>query len=116
MGIVLPYRQPSEVEVTYKSTFSIVLFAFVDANYSFLFVNIVCKGRISNGDVFRNWQLNAKTGFLPLAALTGRNKPFPYLFVVTREYNQSFLRGVLIFTCKMLVSYLLDWKKCNSSL
>lgn len=38
----------------YKSTFSVVLMAIVHANYNFIFANIGCQGRISDGGVFRN--------------------------------------------------------------
>lgn len=38
----------------YNGTFSIVLFAIVDANYKFKNVNIGCQGPISNGGVFKN--------------------------------------------------------------
>lgn len=41
----------------YKSFFSIVLFALVDANYNFLFADVGCQGRISDGGVFKNTQL-----------------------------------------------------------
>lgn len=42
----------------YKSTFSIVLFAVVNANCNFLFVDVGCQGRILEGGVFQNCQLN----------------------------------------------------------
>ena len=41
----------------YKSFFSIVLLALVDADYKFLYVNVGCQGRISDGGVFKNSEL-----------------------------------------------------------
>jgi hypothetical protein len=44
----------------YKSFFSIVLFALVDANYNFIYANVGCQGRISDGGVFKNCDLYKK--------------------------------------------------------
>ena len=42
----------------YKGTFSVVLLAFVDANYKFIYVDIGYNGRISHGGVYRNSSLS----------------------------------------------------------
>ena len=44
----------------YKSFFSIVLFALVDADYNFLFIDIGCQGRISDGGVFKSAKKNQR--------------------------------------------------------
>lgn len=45
---------------SYKLFPSIVLFALVDANYKFLYVDVGSKGRISDGGVFKNTNLYKK--------------------------------------------------------
>lgn len=44
----------------YKHFFSIVLFALVDADYCFRYVDIGCQGRLSDGGVFKNTNLYKK--------------------------------------------------------
>ena len=42
----------------YKGTFSVVLLALVVAIYKFIFVDVGCNGRISDGGVYRNSSLS----------------------------------------------------------
>lgn len=70
----------------YKSTFSIVLLGIVDADYNFVYVDIGCQGRISDGGVFKNTLLykkllNNTLGIPDDASLPGRTKQVPYVFV-----------------------------------
>ncbi|CAB3222652.1 unnamed protein product [Arctia plantaginis] len=70
----------------YKGDFSIVLLALVDANYKFTYVDVGCKGRISDGGVFKNTGVyaNLQQGKLNLPqpyAPSGRNKPIPHVIV-----------------------------------
>nr|CAH7746402.1 unnamed protein product [Callosobruchus chinensis] len=84
----------------YKSTFSIVLFGLVDANYNFLFVDVGCQGRISDGVVFQNSEsfkkLQANSlGFPKARSLPGRQKDVPYVvwdaaFALTENMMKPF--------------------------
>lgn len=70
----------------YKSTFSIVLMAVVDADYCFTFADVGCQGRISDGGVIKNTSFYKKLQehelHLPSnKALPNTNKSLPYVFV-----------------------------------
>ncbi|XP_049808975.1 uncharacterized protein LOC126252150 [Schistocerca nitens] len=70
----------------YKGSFSIVLLAVVDASYNFLYADIGCQGRISDGGVFKNASINElinkKKLNLPHAeCLPGGTKALPNVFV-----------------------------------
>ncbi|CAL1267507.1 unnamed protein product [Larinioides sclopetarius] len=72
--------------INYKGFFSIVLLALVDANYKFLFVDIGCQGRISDGGVFKHTKLHAllnskKLGLPPVTSLEDSNFMAPYVIV-----------------------------------
>lgn len=76
----------------YKATFSIVLFALVDVDYNFLFANVGCQGRISDGGVLKNSILyeqlgNYELGILNPQLLPGKNRPVPYVFVVVGAFG-----------------------------
>lgn len=70
----------------YKGFFSIVLFAIVDANYNFIYTNIGCQGRISDGGVFSNTIFKQlldenKLNLPDDDIICGRQKYVPYVFV-----------------------------------
>lgn len=68
----------------YKKSFSIVFLALVNANYEFLYVDIGCNGRISDGGVFRNSNLSQALGcnslnFPPPKCLPGGTSSVPHV-------------------------------------
>jgi len=70
----------------YKQYFSIVLMGVADADYCFLFADVGCQGRISDGGVFKNsrlWKDIQNNGLhLPNEDnLPNRQMKVPYVFV-----------------------------------
>lgn len=70
----------------YKGFHSIVLMALVDATYKFLYVDIGCNGRVSDGGVFNNCNLsralkNNTLNFPIVQSLPGREMSVPYIIV-----------------------------------
>lgn len=66
----------------------------VDADYNFLYANIGCQGRISDGGVFRNTLFFKKLeknelGLPPTKSLNGREKAVPYVFVADEAFPLS---------------------------
>lgn len=78
----------------YKSQFSIVLMAVADADYNFIFVDIGCQGRISEGSVLKNYELYKKIDNRTLnspepSALVGRDTKVPYVFLGDAAFSLS---------------------------
>ena len=70
----------------YKHTFSIVLMAAVDANYKFIYIDVGCNGRVSDGGVFRESSLgkameDKSLGVPKEEPLKGGVTDVPYVFV-----------------------------------
>lgn len=83
-----PFNSGSEY-YNYKSDFSIVLFAVVDAAYNYIYVDIGCQGRISDGGVFKNTSFYKKmiedSLGLPLDEVLF-DKMMPYVFVADEAF------------------------------
>ena len=98
-----PYKTSTKQRINYKHTFSIVLLAIVDADYKFVFVDVGCNGRISDGGVFKNCSLykalEEKCLNIPSQVnLPGTEQPFPYVVAddafplkeyIMKPYSQS---------------------------
>lgn len=70
----------------YKSTFSILLMGIGDADYCFVYADVGCQGRISDGGVFKNTSFYKKLDNNEIEipneeSLPGRASKIPYVFV-----------------------------------
>jgi len=79
-------RNSASEYFNYKNAFSIVLFALVEDNYNFMFVDAGCQGRISDSGVLRTLNYIKKTRNKTLCLpqpvpINGREKCVPYLFI-----------------------------------
>ena len=78
----------------YKGTFSIVLLAVVDARYRFLYIDVGCNGRISDGGVFNRSTLaqaiNDNSLNIPQPRdLPGTDVQCPFYFVADDAFKLS---------------------------
>lgn len=94
--IQAPIKSGSDF-INYKSHFSIVLMALVDADYNFTFVDMGCQGRISDGVVFNNCTLYKKIeeGSLNTSApkpLPARTFKLPYVLLADFRLTENIMK------------------------
>lgn len=85
-----PFNSESEF-INYKGH---VLMTLVDVNYSFIYVNVGCQGRISDGGVFKNTNLwkrleNKSLNWPEPISLPGPSSPVPYVLVADDAFALS---------------------------
>ncbi|XP_055307884.1 putative nuclease HARBI1 [Sitodiplosis mosellana] len=88
-GKHITIRCPSNsgsLNFNYKHTFSVVLMALTDANYKLIYIDVGCKGRISDGGVFNRCSLyqaieNNSLNIPPPRSLPGSNVVAPFVIV-----------------------------------
>ena len=88
---IRPPANSGSIYYNYKQRFSIVLLAVVDANYKFLYVDIGCNGRVSDGGVFRESTLchalsHNTLNIPPPEPLQGCTLPVPYMLVADEAF------------------------------
>lgn len=79
-------KNTTSLNFNYKHTFSVVLMALVDANYKFIYIDVGCKGRISDGGVFNRCSLynaieNDQLNIPPPRNLPNSNIQTPFVIV-----------------------------------
>ena len=89
--LIRPPPNSGSYYYNYKHSFSIVLLAVVDANYKFVYVDVGCNGRVSDGGVFRNSNLFAalegnSLNIPPPEPLTQQDFNLPYLLVADAAF------------------------------
>jgi hypothetical protein len=77
----------------FKGFFSLVLLAICDANYNFIFVDIGCQGRISDGGVFANTEfckrMTRNSLNLPQPAPLNGRRALPFFFIGDEAFPMS---------------------------
>lgn len=114
--MIRPPANSGSFYYNYKHRFSIVLLAVVDADYKFIYVDIGCNGRISDGGVFRECSLTKaleeKSLNIPAPSpLPGRSDPIPYMMVadeafplkeyIMKPYRRNLTRENRIFNYRL---------------
>lgn len=84
--LIRPPHDSGSYNYNYKGSHSIVLMAICDTNCEFLYIDIDCNGRVSDGGVWDNTRISSsiatQTAGLPSdRKLPGTERRLPYVFV-----------------------------------
>ena len=84
--LIQPPPNSGSYYFNYKHTFSIVLQTVADANNRFIYTDVGCNGRISDGGVFKNCNLyhaleQNSLNIPKESALPGTEQAFPFVIV-----------------------------------
>ena len=84
--LINPPANSGSYYFNYKHSFSTVLLAIVDADYKFIYTDVGCNGRVSDGGVFKNCNLyralEEKQLNIPNpTVLPGTQNQFPFVIV-----------------------------------
>lgn len=79
-------KNSGSLNFNYKKTFSVVLMALADANYKLIYVDVGCKGRVSDGRVFNRSSLHAaiennQLNIPPPRKLPSSNDEVPFVII-----------------------------------
>lgn len=88
---IQPLAKSGSLFYNYKSRFSIILIAVVDANYQFIYASAGTQGRVSDAGVFAHSDLreamdSGTLNFPPVDTLLGTDTVMPYVLVGDEAY------------------------------
>ncbi|CAH2003310.1 unnamed protein product [Acanthoscelides obtectus] len=105
----------------YKGNFSIVLLGVADPNYCFLFADVGCQGRISDGGVLKNsifWKKlqNNELHLPPDDILPNRHVKVPYVFVGDDAFSLSehLMKGYPVEQKKSSKKRIFNYRLCRA--
>ena len=116
--LIQPSPNSGSYYFNYKHSFSIVLLAVVDADYKFLYIDIGCNGRISDGGVFKNSTLFTalESNILSISSsepILYQQKPIPYVLVADDAFPlKTYIQkpyGQAVLTTKKRLKMLLEF-------
>uniref|UniRef100_A0A1Y1MGM7 DDE Tnp4 domain-containing protein n=1 Tax=Photinus pyralis TaxID=7054 RepID=A0A1Y1MGM7_PHOPY len=87
-----PRKEDGSLYFNYKGFNSIVLLALVDSEYNFMYVDVGCNGRVSDGGVFANSTLcsaieNATLNFPEENVLPNSHRKAPYVILSDEAFK-----------------------------